>query len=534
MEATHTLDRRDGLVVAALMALTGAYAATCVPWALHPFEDAAILMRYAQHLAEGHGIVWNIGEAPVDGATDFLFMVVLAGLARLGPTVEGAVRAVGLASHFLTVALVYLAVRRLRGSSRWAAAFLAAYLAVGPGLRFAAAYFGTPFFVLLVTATWWLAHRLAEGEGGWTPPLFAIAGLTMGLIRPEGVFLTLLMLAAVVYWRGPRPSRAAIAWTAGVFLVLGGAYFAWRWRYFGYPLPNPFYKKGGGGLYWDGLNWAIRISAKACLPFALAYIAALRSAATTRRAVFSLIPAGGFVGLWLLLSPEGNYFGRFQYAVLPLVLVAWPPLVEGLRAEWKLPALADLDRRARAALVAAAALVALGVLVYQHRLSRMPIRARDGRYQVAMLLRDYRERGYTMAVSEAGLLPFVSRWRAIDTWGLNDPWIAHHGPITAEYLDAQEPEVVMFHAYFSPLAPEGPDDEWNAMCVTLRDYAEARGYIHAAAFGESPYDVHHYYVRPDFADSREIVRRIRAAHYTWMSSGRRSINFAALRAADAP
>ncbi|MFT6399365.1 MAG: hypothetical protein ACJAYU_004130, partial [Bradymonadia bacterium] len=29
-----------------------------------PSEDAAMLMRYSEHLAAGHGIVWNPGEAP--------------------------------------------------------------------------------------------------------------------------------------------------------------------------------------------------------------------------------------------------------------------------------------------------------------------------------------------------------------------------------------------------------------------------------------------------------------------------------------
>ena len=32
-----------------------------------------MLLRYAEHLAAGHGIVWNLGDPPVDGATDFLY-----------------------------------------------------------------------------------------------------------------------------------------------------------------------------------------------------------------------------------------------------------------------------------------------------------------------------------------------------------------------------------------------------------------------------------------------------------------------------
>ena len=66
------------LIVIALL-----YAVQFVDFSIPPFEDAAMLMRYAQHLAGGHGIVWNIGEHPVDGATDFLFMVVSAALIKL-------------------------------------------------------------------------------------------------------------------------------------------------------------------------------------------------------------------------------------------------------------------------------------------------------------------------------------------------------------------------------------------------------------------------------------------------------------------
>ncbi|MEQ8674143.1 MAG: hypothetical protein RLP44_09020 [Aggregatilineales bacterium] len=42
-------------------------------------DDAMITMRYARNLANGHGAVWNIGE-PVEGYTNFLWMLVMAGV----------------------------------------------------------------------------------------------------------------------------------------------------------------------------------------------------------------------------------------------------------------------------------------------------------------------------------------------------------------------------------------------------------------------------------------------------------------------
>jgi hypothetical protein len=142
-----------------------------------------------------------------------------------------------------------------------------------------------------------------------------------------------------------------------------------------------------------------------------------------------------------------------------------------------------------------------------------------------------------MAVSEAGALPFYSGWNAVDTWGLNDPWIVRHGVVTQEYLDRYRPHVIMFHAYFSPVAPANSERRasrdphilrWEQMLDTLMQYAERRGYILAAVYGETPYDTHYYYVRPDFPDAAAIVQRIRSTRYIWYQTGRPCINYALL------
>src|SRR5574340_1380319 len=41
-------------------------------------DDAMVSMRYAQHLAQGHGLVWNIGEQPVEGFTNPAWMLFMA------------------------------------------------------------------------------------------------------------------------------------------------------------------------------------------------------------------------------------------------------------------------------------------------------------------------------------------------------------------------------------------------------------------------------------------------------------------------
>ena len=103
----------DALALGALLVATAVVVATEVNLGAAPFEDAAMLMRYAANLAAGHGIVWNVGDHQLDGATDFLLVPVVAAVTKLGASVETAVRTVSLVAHFLTVSLVYLVARRL-------------------------------------------------------------------------------------------------------------------------------------------------------------------------------------------------------------------------------------------------------------------------------------------------------------------------------------------------------------------------------------------------------------------------------------
>ncbi|NNG26005.1 MAG: hypothetical protein HKM87_00650, partial [Ignavibacteriaceae bacterium] len=41
-----------------------------------PAEDSFISFRFAKNLAEGYGLVWNIGELPVEGYTNFLWVLI--------------------------------------------------------------------------------------------------------------------------------------------------------------------------------------------------------------------------------------------------------------------------------------------------------------------------------------------------------------------------------------------------------------------------------------------------------------------------
>jgi len=518
-ERPARFDWRDAATGLLLLVFVGWYVWAELDLRGRPEEDAAMLMRYSRHLAAGHGIVWNIGETPVDGATDFLFMVVLAAVHGLGLSLETSARAIGLAAHAATVWLVFWGARRVFGASREWALVPAVFIGVGPGLRHLAAGYGTPLFALTATVTWVLGCQLARAESGREarPALgFALAALVMGLARPEGVFLGGFMLLAVLLFRSGRGAKAIVTCFLVVFLTLGLLHFLWRWQYFGYPLPNPFYKKGGGALYWHSLRQSWKNLWALGWPFLWLVPTGLAIRGARRAALFVALPVVLFVTLFVLISDETNYAMRFRYPILPVLLLGCVPVAQALQA--------GRPRLLPAALAPLVPLALAGALAFaQHQGYRFVAPQRLGLYDAGLVLRDYAARGFALVTTEAGLLPLVSEWRAVDAWGLNDQYVAHHGGIDEAYLDRYRPELIVFHAYFSPrVADHGERVEtrslgrpWYRMVMTLKGYAEKNGYELAACFGRNEWDTHYYYVRRGFPQSREITDRLRALDYYW-------------------
>ena len=490
---------------------------------LPPAEDAAMLMRYAQHLADGHGIVWNVGGPPIDGATDFLFMSAIAGVVKAGVPLEIATRAFVFIAHIVTVGIVFLAVRMIMGAPMVMAVASCVYLIFGPASAYVSTYFGAPVFAMTAAAAWLCALAIVRGgTQGWLPAAFSLCSLVTGLVRPEGAILATLMLAAIAASIGWKRARSTVVWFIGVFATLGLAYFLWRWNYFGDPLPNPFYKKGGGALHLAGLKDSIYNTLKFTLPLLPLYVIGLAHRDTRRNTIAVAIPIIGFACSFVLISSETNFAGRFQYAILPMALMAWPIAMERMMARVRETVAPRQRMLAACALVYA--LAAIGFLrLWSDDWKHYP----DGRAEMGRMLRQYKNDGLRIATSEAGLLPLYSQSPSLDTWGLNDFEIAREGGVTLERLDAFKPDLVVFHAYDSPSAAGTTGLRgWSEMVVVLRAYVAKHGFVLAATYGIVPEDLHYYYVRPQFAAKTDIVAQIAGVSYAWAGNGQVAENYA--------
>lgn len=145
-------------------------------------DDAMISMRYARNLVDGHGLVWNPGDAPVEGYSNLLWTLWMAALHLLRLADAKASLPVMLSGAGILAANV-VAVRRLVGASApgaTRAVTLAGWLvALDHSLAcWTLRGFEVGLVALQVTVAALLAVRLAKG---WSRRTLAALAAVMAL-----------------------------------------------------------------------------------------------------------------------------------------------------------------------------------------------------------------------------------------------------------------------------------------------------------------------------------------------------------------
>ncbi|HNS73548.1 MAG TPA: hypothetical protein PKI81_09100, partial [bacterium] len=128
----HALLRRpSGFTtgVLALLLLFALLAATLWPATL---DDAFISYRYARHLVEGHGLVFNPGER-VEGFSNLLWVLLLSPFIALGWEAETASKLIGAACGLGALLIAMLLLRRHFRASRTVVLLFGAWLATSTG-----------------------------------------------------------------------------------------------------------------------------------------------------------------------------------------------------------------------------------------------------------------------------------------------------------------------------------------------------------------------------------------------------------------
>ncbi|MFC5299935.1 hypothetical protein [Azospira restricta] len=404
------------------------FSTTCQLSAAWPFttDDAFITLRYARHLAQGDGIVWNIGESPaVEGYSNFLYVLLAAAAIGLGYDPVITVKATASLSLAAGAGLCYALARIWAGPA----------IALIPVIVLTA-YPGTYWWTVsgLETATYQMlviAAMLAFTRGisvqdtPWavSSQAMALAGglvFLLALTRPEGpligIALGTTLLSGVGIGRIERRAgvRGVVSFSAA-FLVPYLIYTLWKWQHFGRLVPNAAYCKI---VYPGPYGQLVMDFAFLAWPFAILVALTLPRRFDLRLLPFLLLPALYALVLYRTDPIIGNWNRHFLAAFAVLLVAA----AAGMQR------LATALPGARPASIEGTMLIAalaLAMLSFHPSLTTL---AHDAeRYAQRMTARAtlaewlHRElpAGASYLIGDAGLVPYLNDAPVIDAYCLN-------------------------------------------------------------------------------------------------------------------
>ena len=454
-----------GLTVA-LLALALAVQALALLDATWGFttDDAYISLRYARHLVAGEGLRWNVGEAPVEGYSNFSF--VLAGAAALAAGFDPVLVLKLLGAASMLGVLLLLPAFEERGA-RAALGLAAGFL----WLRYpwvpiwSASGFETATYALVALAALALAgggaDALERAEPARARRALALAGvlvLVAALTRPEGPLVGVAIAAGAVAEgvrrrpgttdgrrAGWRRTWAIVAPVALVSALPYALYLGFKLAWFGDLIPNSVRCKA----IFDGDPWALLRDALPLIAWTLPLAAlALAWKPDQRRvglAAFAALSLAILHGADPILG-HGNRHALAAYAALVALGVAGA-------AELAARALPRLGAPVRAAvLLVIAAALGLSALEPRLRLARQTAEAYSGREGARRELAAWLEARYggeaRFVLGDCGVLGYFTRARIVDALCLNsremprDP-IRRDPEAFARFVFERPPEVVV-------------------------------------------------------------------------------------------
>ena len=454
-------------------------------------DDAMVSMRYARHLTGGYGLVWNIGEPPVEGFTNFGWMLLMALLHLFALAPAKISLGVMLASAAILLTNVWVVYR------------ICAEL--GPGSKFApllaagvtAFYFPLVFWslrgmevgllTLLIDLGILLAVRIARGPRGRLVLLISLVAVLAVLVRLDAA-IPLLVIAACLLFEPGTPRRAA-AWPILAIVLTGAALLWFQHSYFGDFLPNTYYQKMGGYPAWERIrNGLLMLNEHAARDFLAPALIALAGMIAYKdlRGRAGLLLGCIFLSqiaysVWIggdYAEAEVDVANRFITQGMPALFILFSLaadriLTDVLAARRPKSKLKPGQEAALSLCLAAGLLLVVsGEPWMKWAIDNAPLLKADiRRVKLGLFLAQYTSPEATIAVHAAGQIPYFSDRRTIDLLGLNDPVVAR-GPASGPFYPGHDKW--NYEYSIMQLQPDLIADNWDKLADFMRDKTEYR------------------------------------------------------------
>ncbi|MCI4670548.1 MAG: hypothetical protein MRZ79_20605 [Bacteroidia bacterium] len=421
---------------------------------IHPAEDAVILFRYAKHLSQEGVIAFNQGGPPTEGATDFLWMVLIAGGNTLGLSPYSA----SLLLSALGLILMSYLIWENAPKSGYPKLLAISCLMLAPQWWAAIQGF-SPYFLggFLIAAVFSFYKRESIG--------FAIFGFLTCLTRPDAL-IVIAPLGLYFLFASTNQKKDFVRFFWGAILP-GILYFTWRYKYFGELFPLPFYVKGFQtkflGIF--DLN-----SLKYVGIYLLRYVGVLLLALSiffykfpNRLKALILICTIFPIQFYSSIALEQNVAHRL---IMPLFLglfscflLSWPYIPK--------------------AQIYLFLFLATNVFYSFSYFSRSLPLAHDNYIALGKEMASIPGR---LATTEAGRIPYYSEWETMDMWGLNSPELSRRlikendlGSFQADVILLDDGELEFDQLFGELDGPYRAEKSWDNMVFNALKYGVESG-----------------------------------------------------------
>jgi hypothetical protein len=444
---------RFALVIAAALVLLALQAQHYFPFIA---DDAFISLRYSQRLIEGKGLTWSDSQH-VEGYTNLLWVLLCAGLGKLGIDLVFAARLLGILCTLSAFAALVAYLRAAFEPARRTLAALCSLMPFALSSSVAVWMIGgleqTLLIALLGWALVWLHRFLAEGNRA---SLLAASALLAGvtLTRADGFIFPLLLFIGLVIALAKRRQRlgpASLLLVGPALAYLGQ--LAFRLAYYHEWLPNTAYVKVSFTLHRlvTGMVYVVTANLAELSLVILAILGCVqlwRNGANRVHAILFLLLIGGTSAYLVVIG--GDIFPAIRL-FLPVILMLCFAAAHASGWAWGDAGLPLKPRMAT--------LVVLALLVAGSRVQAA--RAIDERWEfqnreLGLYLKQHLPPNAVIVADAAGAIPFYSGLEAIDPLGLNDHHIAHMASATrgqgflghelgdGKYVLDHHPNVIIF------------------------------------------------------------------------------------------
>jgi arabinofuranosyltransferase len=422
-------------------------------------DDAYITFRYAENLANGHGLVMNEGER-VEGYSNFAWLLYAAAAIKGGVDPLAASRFAGLSAGLLTLFLSWKLACRLSPNTPAANTLAPLFLAASPMLaRHSVSGLETSAFAAVLMSLPLLSEEAARTLLGRVALI--VCALLLSLLRPEGIafsiiFLCFPLLVAASTRNGNASigGRSALA-NAIIFLCLFSVYYIWRWNYFDSLFTNTFYFKmtGGSAALRPGVHYTLDFlrenGGAALLGFALVlWTFDCSKNLLTKLSLVALVQ----VGIVVIAGGDWMYHYRFYTPLLPILAAAMAAGV-GRVSEHHI---GDGSRKLlkRSILLAVLLTSFLNIYKTERSVARLVLPSVNNEqyfpqsYQrVGEWIRENSDEGSLLAASDIGALSYFSKRTILDMFGLADSHISRtpgglHSKSDSDYVLSRKPDMV--------------------------------------------------------------------------------------------